>query len=161
MKLKLHLLPLLVLLGLSSLALAACNRGEPASSSSDLVVTVYKSPTCGCCGGWIEHMREAGFEVREVNLSSSALMQLKDKYGVPYELRSCHTAVVGDYVVEGHVPPQEVQWLVIERPEVKGIGVPGMPLGSPGMEVPDGSVQPYTVFAFDQAGNMQPIANYP
>ena len=147
---------------LSLLVLAACNRQEEAlDSSSSIVVTVYKSPTCGCCGGWIEHMRNAGFEVREVNISSSALLQVKDKYGVPYELRSCHTAVVGDYVVEGHVPPEEVQRLLAERPAVKGIGVPGMPLGSPGMESPDGTVQPYTVYAFDQTGNMQPVAQYP
>ena len=106
-------------------------------------------------------MRQAGFEVREVNVSSNALLRIKDKYGVPYELRSCHTAVVGDYIVEGHVPPQEVQRLLSERPAIKGIGVPGMPLGSPGMESPDGTVQPYTVFAFDQAGNMQPVAQYP
>ena len=158
---KERLLFLFTVLLLSALTLAACKRQEAEGLSKDIIVTVYKSPTCGCCGGWIEHMRKAGFEVREVNVSSSVLLRVKDKYGVPYELRSCHTAVVGDYIVEGHVPPQEVQRLLAERPAVKGIGVPGMPLGSPGMESPDGTVQPYTVFAFDQAGNMQPVAQYP
>ena len=156
-----NVIPAIMALLLSLVALAACSRQEAQDVSGEVIVTVYKSPTCGCCVGWIEHMQKAGFEVQEVNVSSNALLRIKDKYGVPYELRSCHTAVVGDYVVEGHVPPQEVQRLLAERPAVKGIGVPGMPLGSPGMEAPDGSVQPYTVFAFDQAGNMQPVAQYP
>lgn len=148
------------------LALAACSsfgsKQDSGGSSSLPVVTIYKSPTCGCCGTWGERMREAGFEVREVNLTPEALARLKDQYGVPYELRSCHTAVVANYLVEGHVPPQEVQRLLQEQPQgIVGIAVPGMPLGAPGMETADGSVEPYTVFAFDAQGNMQPVAYYP
>ncbi len=155
------LLSVLLLL-LSGLALTACaKQNEAQGPASEAVVTVYKTATCGCCGKWAEHLQAAGFEVREVNLSPGALMQVKQKYGVPQQLYSCHTAVVEDYVIEGHVPAQEVQRLLAERPAVKGIGVPGMPLGSPGMETPDGTVQPYTVFSFDPGGSLQPFAQYP
>ncbi len=158
----------LLLLLVAALALSACGRSPSSETASEggmtalPVVTIYKSPTCGCCGTWGDRMREAGFEVREVNLTPEALARLKDQYGIPYELRSCHTAVVANYLVEGHVPPQEVQRLLQEQPQgVAGIAVPGMPLGSPGMETADGRVEPYTVFAFDAQGNMQPVAQYP
>ncbi len=152
-----------LIVGLAVLSLAACQGQDGGSTTGNTppVVTIYKSPTCGCCGAWAEHMQQAGFQVREVNLSPAALQQLKAKYGVPPNMVSCHTAIVDGYVVEGHVPAQEVQRLLKERPPVKGIAVPGMPVGSPGMEVPGGQVQPYTVYTFDEQGNAQPVANYP
>ena len=98
--------------------------------AADLVV--YKSPTCGCCKKWVSHMRENGFSV-EVHEQYDVTPK-KDEYGVPRRLRSCHTATIGGYVVEGHVPADVVRRLLAEKPEVAGIAVPGMPMGSPGME---------------------------
>lgn len=107
-------------------------------------VTVYKSATCGCCGKWIEHMQDAGFKVTAHNRQD--MNQIKEEHGVAYELRSCHTAVVDGYVLEGHVPAGDIRRLLKERPAVDGLAVPGMPSGSPGME---GKYEdPYEVIAF-------------
>lgn len=130
-----------------------------ASQAGPKVVT-YKSPTCGCCTQWLARMREAGFAVEVVEVPPEHLLDIKARYGVPRELGSCHTAVVEGYVIEGHVPPQDVWRLLQERPAVTGLAVPGMPTGSPGMETPGGYVQPYTVFAFGSQG-IQPFASYP
>jgi hypothetical protein len=97
------------------------------------VVTVYKSPTCGCCAKWVDHMRAAGFEVEVHEMPD--VTPLKDEVGVPAALRSCHTAVVSGYTLEGHVPADLVQKLLEEKPRnTAGLAVPGMPMGSPGME---------------------------
>ena len=107
-------------------------------------VTVYKSATCGCCGNWIDHMKEAGFKVTAHNRDD--MNQIKNEHGVAYKLRSCHTAVVDGYVLEGHVPADDIRRLLQERPAVDGLAVPGMPMGSPGME--GRYVDPYDVIAF-------------
>ena len=112
-------------------------------------VLVYKTPTCGCCAKWVTHMEEAGFEVETRDLDN--LSPIKNQYGVQRAFSSCHTAVVDGYIVEGHVPAVYVQKLLEERPDVKGITVPGMPIGSPGMEGPN--PQPYDVLSFDAEGN--------
>ena len=106
-------------------------------------LVVHKSPTCGCCGLWVEHMQDAGFpvEVRDTH----ALHAVKEQLGVPYGKGSCHTAEVAGYVIEGHVPADDVKRLLAERPDAKGLVLPGMPLGSPGMETPDGRTDAYTV----------------
>lgn len=120
-------------------------------------VTVFRSPTCGCCGQWIEHAKAAGFTVKdEVTEDMGAI---KQQYGIPENLTSCHTTVVGDYVVEGHIPAEDVQRLLIEKPDVAGIAVPGMPIGSPGMESGD-YVEPYTVFSFAESGETAPFAEH-
>ncbi len=111
-------------------------------------VTVYKNPSCLCCTKWVEHLRANGFDVRAVDASD--LAQIKGRYGVPSELASCHTAIVDGYVVEGHVPADIIQRLLKERPAVAGIAVPGMPVGSPGMEGP--YPEPYNVLTFDRDG---------
>ncbi len=139
--------------------LAACGGGGAQSTESLPPVLVYKSPTCGCCTKWADHMRANGFKVEVRDVSN--LMAIKDRYGVPPQARSCHTAVVGEYVVEGHVPAQEVKRLLTERPDVVGIAVPGMPIGSPGMEVPGRPAEPFEVVVFDRQGNVQPVARYP
>lgn len=97
-------------------------------------VVVYKSPTCGCCGKWVDHMQAAGITVDVQNRRD--LRPIKAELGVPSRLQSCHTAKVGDYLVEGHVPADLVQRLLDEKPDIKGLAVPGMPMGSPGMEGP-------------------------
>lgn len=120
-------------------------------------ITVFRSPTCGCCGKWIDHAEAAGFQVKdEVTEDMSAI---KQQYGVPQNLTSCHTTVVGDYVVEGHVPVEDVQRLLVEKPDVAGIAVPGMPIGSPGMESGD-YTEPYTVFSFTESGETAAFAEH-
>jgi hypothetical protein len=121
------------------------------------VVEVYKTPTCGCCGKWVEHLRADGFTVRVTDLND--LSGVKKTRGVPAQLQSCHTATVGDYVIEGHVPAEDVRRLLKERPAVAGIAVAGMPIGSPGMEVND-IVHPYNVMAFDKQGKARVFASH-
>lgn len=138
----------LLALAVIPLALAAAACSKPASAAGP-VVTVYKSPTCGCCEDWIDHMREHGFQVEAVDQDN--VMPIKEKYGVPRAMSSCHTAVVDGYALEGHVPADVVQRLLKERPPVLGIAVPGMPIGSPGMEQGDRK-DPYEVYTFDKNG---------
>lgn len=106
-------------------------------------VVVHKSPTCGCCVAWAEHMRKAGFPVELRD--EKDLGPVKHRVGVPAGKGSCHTAVVAGYFIEGHVPAADVKRLLATKPDAKGLTVPGMPIGSPGMEVPDGRTQPYAV----------------
>jgi len=131
-------------------------RGMPDGGSADgqevagPEVLVYKTATCGCCGNWVEYMRREGFTVRAEDVTD--LTAVKVEYGVPPELQSCHTAIVGGYVIEGHVPAESIRRLLDERPEVAGLAVAGMPTGSPGMEMPGQDADPYDVLAFDAAG---------
>lgn len=132
----------------------AAQAGGPNSSDATVVqgahtVTLYKSPTCTCCGKWGDHLRENGFEVRE-EIHADVYAQM-DERGIPNHLRSCHFGVVGDYLVVGHVPADLAARLLDEKPEVAGIAVPGMPLGSPGMETFGGKVR-YDVIAFGPNG---------
>jgi len=122
------------------------------------LVLVHKSASCGCCGAWVDHLREAGFTVR-VN-ETEDLNPIKERLGVPYGKGSCHTAEVGGYMVEGHVPAGDIKRLLLERPQAKGLVLPGMPIGSPGMEVPDGTVEPYTVELVQPDGQVQPFAQH-
>ncbi|QIY09900.1 DUF411 domain-containing protein [Plesiomonas shigelloides] len=115
-------------------------------------ITMYKSPSCGCCSEWAKHMQQAGYEVTTVMLDDNALYQLKQKHHITPELMSCHTAIVGDYAIEGHVPASDVARLLKEKPAISGISIPGMPVGSPGMEQGDRR-DPYTVVTFDATGN--------
>ncbi|GMQ89690.1 MAG: DUF411 domain-containing protein [Gammaproteobacteria bacterium] len=125
-------------------------------SSAGVEVSVYKSPTCGCCKAWITHMERNGFSVTVNDVND--VMPVKTRNGVPTRLTSCHTALVGGYVVEGHVPAQDIQRLLQERPEIKGLAVPGMVLGSPGMDIP--SKDRYQVLSFDKDGNTAVYANH-
>ena len=113
------------------------------------VLTVYKTATCGCCKLWMDHMEASGFVVRGVDVTD--LPAMKNMSGVPGPLRTCHTALVGGYVVEGHVPADLVRKLLAEKPKVAGIAVPGMPIGSPGMEQGD-QKDAYEVLLFDKTG---------
>jgi hypothetical protein len=112
-------------------------------------VTVYKSATCGCCSGWVAHMRKNGFDVKTVDVDDIEVP--KKTYGVPPAASSCHTSLVGGYVIEGHVPADAVTRLLRERPNVAGLAVRGMPIGTPGMEV-GGQKDPYVIATFDKAG---------
>jgi len=143
------------LLGIVSLV---ATTGLRPFAQSGAAVQVYKDPTCGCCALWVEHLRKAGFTATVTDVED--MTALKTKHGVPPRARSCHTAVTGDYVIEGHVPAADVQRLLKERPSVVGIGVPGMPIGSPGMEVAGVKPQPYDVLAFDKAGQTTVFASH-
>lgn len=110
---------------------------------------MYKNPGCQCCTKWAEHLEQNGFEVTEE--PTPALAAIKSKYDVPYDLGACHTAIIGDYVVEGHVPAEDIKNLLNKRPDALGLAVPGMPIGSPGMEgTPEES---YNVYLFGGQGN--------
>ena len=133
-----------VMAGLAATALA------PAALAQDPPrVVVSKDPTCGCCNGWVEHLRGAGFTVTVTD--TDRINAVKKRHGVPDDLASCHTAEVGGYVLEGHVPAAEVKRLLAERPQARGLAVPGMPMGSPGMEM-DGMTETYEVILFGPSG---------
>lgn len=119
-------------------------------------ITVYKTPTCGCCGKWVDHMRQNGFNPTVTDLPN--LSAVKQSAGVPANLQSCHTSTIGGYAIEGHVPADVVRQLLKEKPKVAGIAVPGMPVGSPGMEQP-GRQDKYNVVAFGADGTQKVYAS--
>ena len=120
------------------------------ASTAEADVVVYKSPSCGCCGGWVDHMRANGFTVAVKERDD--LTPVKARLGVPDSLQSCHTAEVGGYVVEGHVPAADIRRLLTERPRARGLAVPGMPAGSPGMG-DGGHREAYQVILFGDGGH--------
>lgn len=135
-------------------AATTTSGASPAATTldaSDLpTITVYKSPTCGCCKAWIEHLEENGFTVEAVDTPD--MMTVKAALGMPDDLGSCHTAVIGDYLVEGHVPADDIKTFLAESPADRGLSAPGMPVGSPGMEVEGQPADRYDVIAFDERG---------
>lgn len=139
--------------GLAAGVLAAA----PALAAPKLAMTTYHDPGCGCCLKWVEAMRKAGFAVTV--RQSSDMMAVKRRLKVPDALASCHTTVVGGLVIEGHVPADAIRKLATRRPKgVVGLAAPGMPRGSPGMEMPDGSRDPLNLTLFDAAGRTRPFA---
>jgi hypothetical protein len=127
-------------------------------SQATQVVEVFKTPTCGCCSLWVEHLKASGFTTKVTDLTN--LSPVKAQHQVPGNLQSCHTAVVDGYVIEGHVPAADIQRLLKERPNVAGLAVPGMPAGSPGMEA-GGRVDRYDVVSFTDDGKTAVFASYP
>jgi hypothetical protein len=120
-------------------------------------VEVYKTPTCGCCGNWVQHLKTNGLQVTVNEVPDTA--PVRRQYGVPEKLQSCHTAVVGGYSIEGHVPAADIQRLLKEKPKAGGLAAPGMPAGSPGMDVPNSPA--WDVLLFDAAGNTTVYHHYP
>lgn len=138
----------------SALALAlplatAATKKVPAKTKLT-TITVYKSPTCGCCAHWIEHLKNAGFDTKVIDSNDMDAVKLAQR--VPNEMMSCHTAVVGGYFVEGHVPAEDIKKMLAERPKALGLAVPGMPMGSPGMEM-GGQVDVYSVYLVQADGS--------
>ena len=121
-------------------------------------ITVYKDPNCGCCSKWATHLRDHSFSVTEVAVDD--INMYKSKYNVPANMASCHTAIVEDYVIEGHVPAADILRLLKDRPDILGLTVPGMTLGSPGMEVGD-QVQAFDVIAINKDGTTTVFSSYP
>lgn len=120
-------------------------------------MTVYRSPNCGCCGGWIEHAQQQGFRVTDIKTDD--MEAIKQKYNLPTQLASCHTTVVDGYVMEGHIPVADIKRFLTQKPDFAGLAVPGMPIGTPGMESGD-IKQPFEVVAFDNNGNVEVFNEY-
>jgi len=141
-----------MLLGL----LLAAPLFSAAAMAEEPTIAVYKSPTCGCCTKWIAHLEEKGFKVEPVDVTDLRLV--KSMSGIAPEQASCHTARVGDYVIEGHVPASDIRRLLAEHPDARGLTVPGMPLGSPGMEAPN--PQHYQVLLIGKDGSTSVFAEH-
>ncbi|MCW9705433.1 DUF411 domain-containing protein [Fodinibius salsisoli] len=132
-------------------------RQEPVQQSVENQVVMYKNPNCQCCTKWAAHLEEAGFTVSEQ--PTQQMSAVKANYKVPYNMGSCHTAIVDGYVIEGHVPAKEVKRLLKERPDAIGLAVPGMPVGSPGMEQGN-RTEPYDVLLFGEENEKSTFASY-
>lgn len=129
----------------------ACSGATPT-----LAITIYKDPSCGCCSAWADHLTSAGFTASVDELADMAA--IKAKFGVPDDLTSCHTGVVGGYAIEGHVPAEDIKRLLKEKPAALGLAVPGMPVNSPGMEVEGEADEHYTVWLFAKGGKRTAFA---
>jgi len=147
----------LALLGVVPVALAA-RAADVATGAGTPKITVYKSDSCGCCKLWVQHLLDAGFAVQAHDVDN--LASVKERVGVPAGKGSCHTAEVDRYFLEGHVPAAEIRRLLRERPAARGLTVPGMPLGSPGMEMPSGQVDRYDVLLVGMDGSTSVYARY-
>lgn len=141
------------------LLLSSCTiKSEQQDASQETYdIKVYRSPNCGCCGKWVQHLEDNHFNSSEI--LTEDLAQIKDKYKVPATLRSCHTAIVNGYVIEGHVPAKDILNLLKSGRKVVGLSVPGMPVGSPGMESGNRS-DTYQVMSFEDDGNIQEFNRY-
>jgi hypothetical protein len=138
------------------LAALGLSNALPVYAAQPPRIDVYKSPSCGCCGQWARHLEERGFKVTMHELRD--LAAFRSKSGVPARLASCHTAIVDGYAIEGHVPAADIRRLIEQRPKARGLAVPGMPLGSPGMESKER--QPYDVLLIEADGTTRVYARY-
>lgn len=136
-----------------AIVLSGLFGSDPATAEE---IVVYKSPSCGCCGNWVTHLRQNGFDVSVKNIED--MDPVKKQAGIPDDLESCHTAFIGGYVVEGHVPAENIHKILAERPRIRGLAVPGMPSSAPGMDGPD--PEPYAVYSFDAQGTAKVYALY-
>ncbi|MFH5885192.1 DUF411 domain-containing protein [Halalkalibaculum sp. DA3122] len=145
-----------ITLSLILLLLGACSGKKSGSDANS--ITMYKNEGCMCCAEWATYLEQNGFEVEQV--ATQNLQAIKMDNDIPYDMGSCHTAVVGDYVVEGHVPVEDIKNLLAEKPDARGIAVPEMPIGSPGMEMPGRPAEPYKVFLFQEDGSREVYAQH-
>lgn len=134
----------------------------PQAAQSQPRIEVWKSPTCGCCKDWIKHLEAKGFEVKTHEVSDAAKQDIRARLGLADKFGSCHTALIGGYVVEGHVPARDIRRLLKDRPRAVGIAVPGMPVGSPGMDGPEygGRKDPYAVLLVQRDGSSSVYQSY-
>jgi hypothetical protein len=130
---------------------------EVQPDSKAALITVYRSPYCGCCGGWLEHLKTHGFQTTDIKTSD--MEALKQKYNLPEEMASCHTAIIDGYVIEGHVPANDIKRLLKEKPNIAGLSVPQMPVGTPGMDMGD-KKEPFAVLAFHDNGKVEVFKEY-
>ena len=132
-------------------------KAETLSADKPVDIVVYRSPTCECCGKWLEHMKKNNFNVKDI--VTDDVQAIKNKYGVPEAMASCHTAIVDGYVIEGHVPANDIMKLLKTKPKIVGIAVPGMPSGTPGMEMGDRK-DSYNVMSFDKENHYEIFNSY-
>jgi len=128
-----------------------------ALENTPMDIVVYRSPTCSCCGKWLAHLKTHGFKVQD-NVRDD-MQQIKDKYGVSSSLASCHTATINGYIVEGHVPANDIKTMLRDKPDIKGLSVPGMVAGTPGMEMGDQKA-PFNVVSFNKDGEKRVYKSY-
>ena len=140
------------------LAAAAGLAATASAVAAPTPLTVYKTAFCGCCRGWITTMSRAGYAPKTVVVED--VSPIGRKHGVPIELTSCHLATIGGYVTVGHVPPADVDRLLREKPRALGLTAPGMPMGSPGMEMPDGAKEPYDTLLLLPGGETRVFAHH-
>jgi|SRR5688500_896056 len=148
-----------VVVAAMALATAAYVSAQQKPVSSRTSIVVYKTPTCGCCSMWVEHMRQNGFQPEVHDVSANEVRAISQKAGLADEGASCHTAKVGNYIVEGHVPAADVHRMLKEKPVIAGIAAPGMPVGSPGMEM-GGRTERYDVVSFTKDGKTKVFATH-
>jgi len=134
------------------LAIGLMLSNIPTQAEETTAITVYRSPTCSCCGKWIEYLKQNNFTIKDV--PTEDMQAIKTKYGVSEKMASCHTAIVDGYVVEGHVPADDIRAMLKTKPNIVGIAVPEMPSGTPGMEM-GGKKDPYNVMSFDAENHYQ------
>ncbi|ANN77829.1 metal-binding protein [Bordetella flabilis] len=143
-------------------ALLVALAGAPvwAVAGSGAQISVWKTPTCGCCKDWVKHLKDSGFEVAVHDVPDTSAVRQRN--GIPNDYASCHSARIDGYALEGHVPATEIRRLLRERPEAVGLAVPGMPLGAPGMDGPDygGRRLPYNVYLIERAGRARVYQAY-
>jgi len=140
----------------STITLVGVTLGLNLSPARAEKITVYKSPTCGCCTKWVSHLESSGFEVNAINRND--MPSIKHKLGIDQKNQSCHSALVNGYVIEGHVPATDIKSLLAKKPNIHGLTVPGMPMGSPGMEGPHKDA--YNVLAIDRQGSTTVYSSY-
>lgn len=144
------------------LSAAALSSTALAQGKAKPLAEVWKSPTCGCCHDWVKHLEDNGFDVKTYDVSEAAKSALRSQLGMAEKYGSCHTALIGGYVVEGHVPAQDIRRLLKERPRAIGLSVPGMPIGSPGMDGPvyGGRKDAYAVLLVRRDGSNSVFKKY-
>lgn len=148
-----------IVYGFLALPLVLAGLASWGQRAADNEITVYKTAACGCCSKWVDHLKENGFQVTVHEVENTT--EYSRQHGVPDSARSCHLGVVGGYAIEGHVPAAEIQRLLKERPQAKGLAVPGMPIGSPGMDFPGGPPGRYSVVMIGEDGKTSVYQQYP
>ena len=148
----------LLIVGVVVVAALAAVMFVPSAATGAQTITIYKNPSCGCCGSWADQMAAQGFRIK--NEPTHNMVPVFAERGIQPAFQGCHLALVGDYVLVGHVPPAEVMRLLESGEDVKGLATPGMPVGSPGMEMPDGRTEQYQVLVLDRDGGVRPLARY-
>jgi hypothetical protein len=146
-----------VAIAITAFGLGVAAQQKPAATAAQKI-TVYKTSSCGCCKLWVDHLKASGFDVQAMDVSSEEVRAVSKAAGLKDDGASCHTAKVGNYVVEGHVPADDIKRMLKEKPAIAGIAAPGMPQGSPGME--QGSKEPYDVLAFTKDGKTTVYAKH-